>query len=215
MESESQHRAGGFNWVALLFLTVFIAVAGFGLIPWANTAHETGRRTTCQSNARCIAVSLLCYEAARNEFPGYSNVLETNDKKFYRDPKTGLDAGVSWTVLIMQMDRPDLLEAWKTPAHEVTPAIEALRHAPLAIYACPSDPPTSPKSLALSYVVNCGMRDWAGSEAMPRDWAENGVFFDHFSGDKRVAANKASQIPIVRVRRVPILPGVTDCRTRS
>jgi hypothetical protein len=193
MEPEGQQRSGGFNWVALLFAAGVVTVLLCAIIPALNDAQDAGRRTHCSCHGRNISTALLNYENSHHEFPGYSNLLLMSNKKVYLDQRTGKKSGVSWPIMVLrQLDRPDLYDDWKTPTGVVA------RGSPtLDILVCPSDPRAGGEGTPLSYVVNCGMKDWAGSATMPRDWAENGVFFDQFTGDARVADNKADQSPIM------------------
>ena len=133
-----------------------------------------------------VSTSIINFENSHNTFPGYANVLATGEKEVYVDPKTGTKSPVSWTILVLRMlDRPYLFKAWSTPAAQVTLEILAAKQTRLDILNCPADPRTGRDAMPLSYVVNCGMKDWAGSKAKPRDWLENGVFFDCFTGDPR------------------------------
>ena len=71
----------------------------------------------------------------------------------------------------------------------------------MEIFICPSGWSGNQAGMRTSYVVNCGLKDSAGSTATPRDWGGNGVFFDRFSGNERVFADPSSQIPIVSMSR--------------
>ena len=199
MEPDGQKSPGCFNWVSMLCLVAVLALVAFGIIPGLYNAREAGRRTSCQCHSRNVSTSIINYENSRNTFPGYANVLATGNKEVYVDPTTGTKSPVSWAILVLRMlDRPDLFKAWSTPAAQVTPKILAAKHTRLDIFQCPADPRVGRNAMPLSYVVNCGMKDWAGLKAKPRDWAENGVFFDRFRGNSLIMEDKADQVQIVQ-----------------
>ncbi len=202
MELDGQKRSGSFNWIGLLVLVLVLAIMAFCLVPAMDNSRGPSRRGVCANNMRSLAAALLYYENSQREFPGYRNVLTTRDQKVYIDTATGRKTGLSWVIMILrQLDQPDLDDIWKAPASESTPTKEAAKRTTLGILICPSDPPAKIDGTPLSYVVNCGIKDWAGSATMPRDWGGNGVFFDRFTGDARIVKDKADGIPIVTMSR--------------
>jgi prepilin-type processing-associated H-X9-DG protein len=175
------------------------------LLPAVNSARESGRRTVCVNNMRSVGQALILYENKKQTYPGYLNVLMMNNGKPYTNQQTGQKMGVSFVVLILQeLDQPVLLSAWKTPAGQALGTGSTgssgssasgssggsssinLMNFRLESLLCPSDPPTSDLGTPMSYVVNTGMQDSTASAQMPRDWADNGVFFDRYTGDPRV-----------------------------
>jgi prepilin-type processing-associated H-X9-DG protein len=210
MEPDRQKSAIRLNRVSLLFIVVFVAIAGVCVLAGVNSARESSRRSVCQNNIRNVSTALLNYVDARNQYPGYANVVTMADKTVYRDARTGMKTGVGWVLLILRhLDRPNSDTTPKTPADKVPRTVAAAKHGQpeLKGLICPVDPRVGSGDLALSYVVNCGMKDWTGSATVPRDWQENGVFFDRFTGDKRVAVDEAGQIPIVTMSNAFIARG--------
>jgi len=163
-------------------------------------ALERARCTVCQNNMRQVSTAILGYESSHSQYPGYQNVLMANNGKPFVDPQTGKRAPVSFVVpLLPLLDRPDLYSAWKAQGGAGTndgnsPNTGNIK-VKLDIMQCRSDPPTNPQSLSNSYVVNAGMQDTSGSATMPRDWPENGVFFDLYTGDSRLTPSGSGKSP--------------------
>src|SRR6185437_1436757 len=192
-----KNACGGFTRPDLLVLLTLAVCAASAVLPFVNDLQEGARRTVCQNNLRTVSMELSNYENARNMYPGYSNVLMLNNGKSYADPATGKKTGASFIVSILRnLDRPDMDAAWKTPA-VAGEAAKTKATDYLEVLVCPSDAPEKKVGTPLSYAGNCGMEDWTGSETMPRDWPENGVLFDRFTGDPRVMA--AGQKPVQMV----------------
>jgi prepilin-type processing-associated H-X9-DG protein len=182
----------------MLVLVVVLAILVYLLVPIVIDPGGGGnnRWITCSYNLRQLSAALLSYENSHGQYPGYANVLTTTNGKPYVDPDTGNVSPVSFVVPILPiLDRPDLYRAWSHSAASQAaqpsnqPATD-YRKVRLDLLQCRSDPPSNPQTTSNSYVVNCGMKDGPGSPNMPRDWAENGIFFDLFTGDPRVTGQK-------------------------
>jgi prepilin-type processing-associated H-X9-DG protein len=189
-----------------LLVVGFILALLIGLaLPALQAARERGRMMECHNNLRNIATCMLNYELTKRQYPGYSNVLMRNDGKVYTDPATGKHRGVSYVVMLLPyLDQPELARRWKTPVGNEDGELRRARELSkidLPPLICPSDPPTVKGSAPLSYAVNCGMRDGPGQSiklgGQPRDWPENGVFFDLYTGDRRVSADDV--LPVVKM----------------
>jgi prepilin-type processing-associated H-X9-DG protein len=135
-------------------------------------------------------------------------MISTLAIKPFVDPQTGKRVPVSFVVpLLPLLDRPDLYGAWKAQgsvqvgggANDGNPANTGNIKVKLDIMQCRSDPPTNPQSLSNSYVVNAGMQDTTGSATTPRDWADNGVFFDLYTGDPRLNTGGGGKGPAIEM----------------
>ena len=208
MTQRKCHPNRGFTLVELLVVISIIGMLVGLLIPAIQMALEGARCAVCQNNMRQVATAALGYENRNAQYPGYQNVLITNNGKPFVDPQTGKRSAVSFVVpLLPLLDRPDLYRAWKSqgsvPAGGDPGAgnsvVTGSLKVKLEILQCPSDPPTNPQSLSNSYVVNAGMQDTTASATMPRDWADNGVFFDLYTGDPRLNPAGAGKVPSVEM----------------
>ena len=107
-------RTGGFTLVELLVVISIIGMLVGLLIPAIQMALEKAHCTVCQNNMRQISTAMLGYENSHGQYPGYQNVLITNNGKPFVDPQTGKRSGVSYVVpLLSLLDRPDLHNAWR------------------------------------------------------------------------------------------------------
>jgi prepilin-type processing-associated H-X9-DG protein len=150
---------------------------------------------------RNVALALNSYELNHRQYPGYSNVQRLNNGQVYSDPATGQPRGVSYIIpLLSYLDEPALEQRWKDPAafRSRGPGSNLAMEYPTKL-TCASDRPNGKEPCPLSYVVNCGMPDFAGTAGsptkpgIPRDWAANGVFFDLFTGNPELTGGKPPQ----------------------
>lgn len=152
-----KRRSLGFTLVELLVVITIIGMLMALLLPAVQAAREAGRRATCMSNQRQIAMAILNYESLRSAYPGFRNKLGTETVQ-----------RVSWVPMIFpQLERGDLYEYWKRGTME---------ESYLPMFVCPSDPPESAgsKDTPLAHVVNSG-RVGVGENRRGCD----GVFHDH------------------------------------
>ena len=190
----------GFTLVELLVVIAIIGILIGLALPVISAARAHARLMECSSNMRNVAMAVNMYDMTNRHYPGYSNVLMLTNGRPYSDLQTGQKHGVSWAVpLLAQLGQPIVEQAWKTPAAGngqagsggAQPGLAADQRTEVKILICPVDLPTIAGGTPLSYVANCGMKDVAGtsgSAGMPRDWPENGVFFDLYTGDPRVTS---------------------------
>jgi hypothetical protein len=188
-------RRGRFRLIDLFVLIAIVAVLCAAGIPLLRQRQTHGSEMECMHNMRNVAAALNIYEMTHRHYPGYTNVLRLNNGPTYVDPATGQPRGVSFVVpLFSYLDLALLERIWKTPGRTL-PVVGAPGRAQtidarieLALLRCPSAPRKPSEKCPLSYVVNCGMPDIAGvagtpaKSGTPRDWAANGVFFDHYTG---------------------------------
>jgi len=193
MAQRKRVRIRGFTLVELLVVISIIGMLVGLLIPAVQMALERARWIVCTNNMRQITTALVGYENSHHQYPGYQNLLITTNGKPFVDPQTGKKTGVSYIVpLLPLLDRPDIYRSWmaqggaQAGANGGNPANMGNLKVKLDLTWCRSDPPSDPQSPSNSYVVNTGMQDTAGSATMPRDWPDNGVFFDLYTGDPRL-----------------------------
>lgn len=192
----------GFKLIGLIVALVAIStLAAVGIVVIGN-AREKGRQLSCHCRLINVSQATNAYELTQRQYPGYSNVLRLSDGRLFVDPQTGQKHGVSYVIPILpHLDQPLLDQAWKTPtgqpAHEAVSAKPGLARldTKLSILVCPLVEAERSDSAPLNYVANCGMADGPGESAgktglgQPRDWQENGVFFDLFTGNPRLRAD--------------------------
>jgi prepilin-type N-terminal cleavage/methylation domain-containing protein/prepilin-type processing-associated H-X9-DG protein len=211
----------GFTLVELLVVISIIAVLVGLAIPAIQMAQRYARQMECANNMRNIALAVHGYELTHRTYPGYSNVLMLNNGKTYSDPLTGQKQGVSWVIpLLANLDQPVLDLAWRTPVGgqgaggqgsggqnggaqgstgQGAQWLAANQRIELRVLICAADVPAISGGTPLSYVANCGMKDGPGTPAtggnsgMPRDWADNGVFFDLYTGNPRIVGAQGGQ----------------------
>jgi prepilin-type N-terminal cleavage/methylation domain-containing protein/prepilin-type processing-associated H-X9-DG protein len=208
-------RNRGFTLVELLVVISIIGMLVGLLVPAVIMAMERARWILCTNNMRQVSAALLAYENSHHQYPGYQNLLITNNGKPFVDPQTGKKTGVSYIVpLLPLLDRPDIYRSWKSQSAQAganggNPASMGNLKVKLDLMWCRSDPPSNPQSPSNSYVVNTGMQDTTGSTTIPRDWPDNGVFFDLYTGDPRLnaAGGKNAGYEMVVMSSAQILRG--------
>lgn len=191
----------GFTLVELLVVISIIGMLMALLLPVVQNARETARRAQCTNNMRQLALGVETYTSQHNgAFPGFIETLTLDNGQMYTDPDTSALGPVTWIVpLLPQLDRPDLFRAWKRPiggssSGQSTSSSGGGSNSGqlsqykvyLEILVCPSDPAPSDGGTPISYVVNTGQQDQQSTApsgntlGVPRDWQENGVFFDRY-----------------------------------
>lgn len=178
-------------------------------------SRETARGNTCRNNLRALATALFNYSVRNGHYPGYLNLLQKHDGRSFTDPTLSgstTSVPVSWAVLILpDIDRQPLYEQWRdVPPQNSTvirdstksaieaPPFQYFNNVYLEEFLCPSDTHASRSGTPISYVANTGMTDLLAASpgvvepdgsvnpGTPRDWAANGMFFDHYTSGPRV-----------------------------
>ncbi|HWA97375.1 MAG TPA: DUF1559 domain-containing protein, partial [Pirellulales bacterium] len=192
-----------FTLVELLVVIAIIGMLIGLLLPAVNNAREQGRRMTCSSQVRQLAQAVQQYELTRRMYPGYSNfvpMLQTSSSgssttiQSVTSP-SGLPGASFLIELLPNLERNDLYQAWRTSSTSAgttgVAATAASAQVVLNILLCPTNPPATSGGTPLSYVVNSGCVDagtYGTAGSQQRDYRENGVFHDRYTGDPRVAA---------------------------
>lgn len=189
----------GFTLVELLVVITIISMLVGLLIPAVNMARARARQTQCMNNQHEIALAVLQYETAKNQFPGYVNKFGTaqTSKSDSRPP-------LSWTTVILPYIGNEA--AWRLwrGKQRGSDFDDVLVKVPQYICPTDSDPKdasdSAPADHRLSYAANCGRQDnppqltgdtdnWDTST--PWDLAGNGVFHNRYACDKPVVTSSS------------------------
>lgn len=176
---------------------------------------------------RNVALAMVGYDGRNGKYPGYMNVLITQQGNAYKDPTTQTLTPVSWAVeLLSDLDRGALYEQWRMDISSSggggggssggSSGYIANTKIYMEILTCPSDD-ANRQGTPLSYCVNTGRQDLQQATAsttgsssggsggsttvgMPRDWQANGMFFDNYSEDKLIKTSSTARGPMVVMR---------------
>jgi prepilin-type N-terminal cleavage/methylation domain-containing protein len=138
-ESRRTKLAGGFTLVELLVVIAIIGVLAALLLPAAQAARESARRTACTNNLRQIGLGVSTHHDVRGFFP----TAGTNSEDFTTSPAT--DPGFErfgWGYQILPYIEQSALHAAARgfPPTTPLPALgnRQLVEVPVSIYNCPS-----------------------------------------------------------------------------
>jgi prepilin-type N-terminal cleavage/methylation domain-containing protein/prepilin-type processing-associated H-X9-DG protein len=149
----SRARAGGgsagFTVIELLVAIGIISMLMALLLPAVQQARESGRRNTCASNVRNLAVALLAATEADRRFPASGYYHANSTSKTYRAP--------NWVCTILpRLERSDISAEWNRTADGADPSNQRLANIRIAVLCCPDDPSLTGGG-DLSYQVNGGI----------------------------------------------------------
>ncbi len=100
-------RTTGFTLVELLVVIAIIGILVALLLPAVQSAREAAHRTACTNNLKQIALALLTYHDARNQFPlgAYAAVEEDHPAE---------EDGLGWaTQILPQLEEQPLFDKLK------------------------------------------------------------------------------------------------------
>jgi prepilin-type N-terminal cleavage/methylation domain-containing protein/prepilin-type processing-associated H-X9-DG protein len=211
-------RRTGFTLVELLVVITIIGMLIALLLPAVQAVRENARQVDCSNNIRQLGLGTQAYETAKENLPGYSQLLRptrtklstidynTSTNKFMVDaidatPSNLTSAsGFSWaTVLLPHLEQGDVWDRIRNPIKDGDD-IEPVDVSAIDILICPSD--QEARSLAglaaLSYSANTGAWDRNDSGDFIGDAKENGVFHN-LADHERYAASGAPKAPKMRL----------------
>jgi prepilin-type N-terminal cleavage/methylation domain-containing protein len=191
-------RRRGMTLVELLVVIAIIGMLAAILTPALVAARAKARQTQCTHNQGEVGKALLNYEMFKKRFPGYAN--RTGGTTSAGNSLRDLNVFASWPVTILkQLDRTDLWDEWREGRTGVTEIT-------VDLFVCPSD--DAPEPGALSYVVNCGQRDYPkAAPPIPPDWPANGIFHNRVPG--RGKGGMLTQFITVNVSMTDIKDGTS------
>lgn len=212
----------GFTLVELLVVISIIGMLMALLLPAVQQAREAGRRNTCQSNMKQLALAITNFAGAKGTYPGYVEPLQLATTGGASGTTTNVYP-VSFIVPILPyMERTDVYTLWRNSASWAAAGVQnwppgggAVTDPPpiyMDVLNCPSTPPTQKVSnTPCVYVGNSGMLDVlssnAGAASYPADFQANGVFFNHFNPAQIMATGTGVSILGNTVAATVLNPG--------
>ena len=171
----------GFTLVELLVVISIIAMLASLLMPAVNRAREAARRTQCMNNMRNVALAMMQYDTAKQRLPGWANNLCPNQQfgmATNRDSSRASRMPSSWCFeLLPYIEKGDLYYIYGpnntdpgTSGQQTRKCMgTGMPQEHIKLLICPNDSGAVGAPNALSYVVNCGLRDH------PSKWRETTI----------------------------------------
>ncbi len=146
----SFRSSSGFTLVELLVVIAIIGTLIGLLLPAVQAARESGRRNTCMNNLKQLGSAAIQYDNQRQALPGWRNKHPSPNV-----PTALTDAiGVGWPVpLLSNLERGDVYRSFEQAGPNGLPSGNPVL---ASIFLCPSSPPDSSTSAAMSYAGNIG-----------------------------------------------------------
>ncbi|MCC9605035.1 DUF1559 domain-containing protein [Blastopirellula sp. JC732] len=183
------HNRRGIGLREVIIVGGLIGLVFLMLAPLILRSRENARRNACLYHQKLLSEALIVFEEDRRELPGYANL---------QDGEGTATTGWLFPILpyLQSQLYPESLEPPVPPYLEEFQAYSAQgelagKRPDFTIYEaiCPDDAPEDPEQWGgfNSYVVNGGMPDVEPSDAIPADWAANGIFQNRLNQTKKVA----------------------------
>jgi hypothetical protein len=149
------------------------------------------------------------------------NALANKEGDPVVDATTGRPQPVSWAVMILpEIDRATLYDEWRRVPEPNESKPSATKHQIyIELLNCPSDQKPDRLRPWISYVANTGMPDLPAAivdeqdptRSLPRDWPDNGMFFDNFTDHSLVQEDEKRRRMMVRMTEA----GVVDDKYKT
>ncbi len=146
----SKSTPKGFTLVELLVVIAIIGILVALLLPAIQAAREAARRTQCNTQLRELGQAAITYEAAKQRFPGWQDIVARNAALGLNNA-AGANKVAGWSVLLLPyLDQQQVFDAWDNPSINARPTMY------LPIYSCPSRESFFKSEAYSSYVANAG-----------------------------------------------------------
>ncbi len=132
----------GFTLVELLVVISIVGLLMSLLFPAVQSAREAGRRCTCASNLRQIALGVNQYHTAQKHFPPANYTYSEATCQQDRAAASGkeIKTGPNWSILILPyLEQNQLYENYDLDRPNESEENAFVRKSAVPIFTCPSD----------------------------------------------------------------------------
>ena len=134
----------GFTLVELLVVIAIIGILVALLLPAIQAAREAARRSQCSNNLRQIALGIVNYETANQEYPPGCEVYQnptTGSPKYSPAPYNAfIDMTRTWSIAILPyLESQQLEQSFDTSLPISNPVNQPLIEYELPVFLCPTD----------------------------------------------------------------------------